>query len=247
MLKNVSTSGQQKLANARVSIIGLGGLGCQLAVCLTRAGINNLQLIDFDTIALHNLHRQILYTNSDISKYKVAIASAKLIAHNPDLNCEIVTAKISENHLYNYNPDIVVDCGDNSSSWQQLHNYCSARQTPLIYARAAQYFGNIAKFDYQTATTACLYCLESDQQSNSTNTNSCAKLGVMATTVITIGSIQADFVIKQLLNNSFGDSTLHLIDFNSSGIAIDKINGITIDKMLIPKQNSCKQCSFKNN
>ena len=114
-LAEVGSAGQEKLGNAKVLIVGMGGLGCPAAQYLVAAGIGTLGLMDFDLINLSNLHRQILYTESDIGKPKVDIARTALQKLNFDVNLIPISERLDENNARSLfkKYDLIIDGSDN--------------------------------------------------------------------------------------------------------------------------------------
>ena len=115
ILKNIGTFGQKKILNSKVLIVGAGGLGCPVADLLTRSGIGEIGIIDYDKVSLSNIHRQTLYTTKDVNKYKVNVVKKRLNLINKDIKINTYNKKASEKNLNNlikkYN--IIVDGSDN--------------------------------------------------------------------------------------------------------------------------------------
>jgi molybdopterin/thiamine biosynthesis adenylyltransferase len=115
LLKNIGVAGQKKISNTKVLIIGVGGLGCPLAMYLANMGIGNIGLIDHDKIELSNLNRQILYTSKDLGKYKVIQAKKFLGLINKKIKVNILKKKFDEKNANNIitKYQIICDCTDN--------------------------------------------------------------------------------------------------------------------------------------
>ena len=115
VLKNIGTLGQKKIIQSKVLIIGMGGLGCPVAEFLTRAGVGSLGIVDYDKVTLSNIHRQSLYNNNDLNKFKVSIAEKKLKKINPKIKVTYHKVKLNKNNIniiaknYNY----IIDGSDN--------------------------------------------------------------------------------------------------------------------------------------
>ena len=135
LMDDIGEAGQQKLSNARVLIVGLGGLGCPVALYLAAAGIGELGLCDPDTVELSNLQRQILYTEADCEQLKVSCAKRELSALNPNLQINSYADKVSVEILSN-NYDIVVDCTDNLAARQLINQHCVAKRKAFVSASA---------------------------------------------------------------------------------------------------------------
>ena len=102
ILKNVGPSGQRKILNSKVLVIGLGGLGCPVVDQLCRAGVGTIGIVDFDKVSLSNLHRQSLYNSKDLKKFKVDIVKRKKKLINPKIKIKKFKKKISESNASNF-------------------------------------------------------------------------------------------------------------------------------------------------
>ena len=190
---------QQQLQNAKVLIVGAGGLGCPAAQYLVATGIGTIGIADFDTVSTSNLHRQVLYTPEETGFKKVAIACKKLQQQNPGITLIPLDVKItSENVMEIIMPyDIVLDCTDNFDTKYLLNDACVLTGKPLVYGAIYQYEGQVAVWN-----------LLNDDGSSSPNYRDlfpsvnpdqvpgCAEGGVLPTLAGIIGCIQANEVIK---------------------------------------------------
>lgn len=122
ILKSVDFDGQEKLKASKMLIVGLGGLGCAASQYLAAAGVGNLTLLDFDTVSLSNLQRQVLHCDARLNMPKVESAKIALEQINPHINIETINAKLDEEKLAEIIPhfDIVLDCTDNVEIRNQL-------------------------------------------------------------------------------------------------------------------------------
>ncbi|MDH2925342.1 [molybdopterin synthase] sulfurylase [Nicoletella semolina] len=230
MLKSVDFDGQEKLKASRVLIVGLGGLGCACSQYLASTGVGNLTLVDFDTISLSNLQRQILYTDEDIGQPKVDIAKQCLQRLNPNICIEKICAKLTSEQWQRLIPkfDVIVDCTDNVDIRNILNLQCFSHKRPLISGSAIRFEGQISVFTYQK-DESCYQCLS---QLFGESVLSCVESGVIAPIVGVIGSLQALETIKVLLQ----------IGKTLSGklLIIDGLN-FSVREFLLPKQN-CSVC-----
>lgn len=192
---------QEKLQNAKVLIVGAGGLGCPSAQYLAAAGIGTLAIADDDTVSIGNLHRQILYTPAEVGKKKVLIATEKLQQQNPQINIIAIQARIdSDNALHilkNY--DIILDGTDNFETRYLLNDACVLLNKPLVYGAIYQYEGQVAVWN-----------LKNEDGSFTPNYRdvfpdvdaaiipNCAEGGVIPTLAGIIGCMQANEVIKYI-------------------------------------------------
>ena len=115
ILKNIGTIGQKKILNSKVLIVGAGGLGCPVADLLTRSGVGEIGVIDYDKVSLSNIHRQTLYTTKDVNKYKVDVVKKKLNSINKEVKVNIYNQKANKKNLKNIikKYDVIVDGSDN--------------------------------------------------------------------------------------------------------------------------------------
>ena len=118
IIKDIGISGQKKIKNSKVLIVGLGGLGCPVAEYLSRTGVGTIGLIDHDKIDLSNIHRQSMFTTKDVGKFKVKVVGDRVKKINPNIKIESYKKKINQSNVENLirNFDIVVDGTDNFTS-----------------------------------------------------------------------------------------------------------------------------------
>ena len=196
MLPAIGIEGQERLLDARVLIIGLGGLGSPTAMYLAAAGVGTLVLADFDRVDLTNLQRQIVHTTERIGQLKVASAREALSALNPETRVETHDRQLDEASLGELveQADIVLDGTDNFSTRFAVNKACHAHQTPLVSAAAIRMEGQVSVFSGRPGTP-CYHCLYPDEGEMD---ETCSANGVLAPLVGIIGSIQATEAIKLL-------------------------------------------------
>ncbi len=201
VLRGFDFAGQEQLAASRVLIVGLGGLGCAAAPYLASAGVGHLTLLDFDTVSLSNLQRQILHRDATIGQPKVASACAQLAAINPHCNLEICDMQADDAGLSALiaRHDAVADCTDNVTTREQLNRLCFTHKVPLISGAAIRMEGQLSVFTWQPGEP-CYRCISRlfGEQSLS-----CVEAGVMAPLVGVIGAMQAMETVKVL--TAFGE------------------------------------------
>src|SRR5438552_9984396 len=167
-LPEVGIEGQEKLQNARVLIIGAGGLGSPAALYLLAAGIGNLGLVDFDTVDLSNLQRQILYNESSVGKSKISEAKNKLQSLNSNANLilheERLTSANALQILKNY--DLVLDGSDNFPTRYLVNDACVLSGIPYIYGSIYRFSGQVSVFAVKDGP--CYRCLYSEQSDTDT-------------------------------------------------------------------------------
>nr|WP_097094420.1 molybdopterin-synthase adenylyltransferase MoeB [Pantoea floridensis] len=196
VLRGFDFDGQEKLKAARVLVVGLGGLGCAAAPYLASAGVGHLTLLDFDTVSLSNLQRQILHSDAKIGVAKVASAQQQLAAINPHCQLEAIDAQLDDAQLSALiaRHDAVVDCTDNVTTREQINRLCFQHKVPLISGAAIRMEGQLSVFTWQPGEPCyrCISRLFGDQ------VLSCVEAGVMAPLVGIVGAMQAMETLKVL-------------------------------------------------
>lgn len=196
LMDDIGETGQQTLINARVLIVGLGGLGCPVALYLAAAGIGELSLCDPDIVEISNLQRQILYREADCGELKVNCAKRELCALNPDLQISSHAVEVNDKLLLD-NYDIVVDCTDNLAARQLINKHCFAQKKAFVSASALGWEGQLVAFDFAHNPNLCLNCII-DKDSPEPLLN-CSNSGVVGPVLGAMGSLQATTVIRMLL------------------------------------------------
>ncbi len=198
MLPQVDIEGQQKLLNARILIIGLGGLGSPAAMYLAAAGIGRLVLNDFDTVDLSNLQRQIAHDSDNLGLNKVESARLTLLRMNPEIQIEVISHKLEEEELENEigGSDVVLDCTDNFSTRFAVNRACVRTKTPLVSGAVIRFEGQITVFTPGYDDSPCYNCLYPDQGELE---ETCVRNGVIAPLPGIIGSMQALEAIKLII------------------------------------------------
>ena len=195
LMDDIGEAGQQKLSQARVLIVGLGGLGCPVALYLAAAGVGHLSLCDPDVVELSNLQRQILYRESDCDRYKVECAERELKALNPPISVTGYAVEITDKLIGNQ--DIVVDCTDNLAARQLINSACYKNKIGFVSASALGWEGQLMAFDFAASDSLCLNCII-DKHSPEPMQN-CSNSGVVGPVLGAMGSLQATTVIRMLL------------------------------------------------
>ena len=149
LLKDFGLMGQQKLFNAKVLVIGAGGLGCPVLQYLAAAGIGTLGIVDHDVVELSNLHRQILYTVADVGLSKAACAAERLKKFNPDITIISYPVQLSnQNAISILNEfDIIIDGSDNFPTRYMINDACALLNKPLIYGALSESEGQVSVFN----------------------------------------------------------------------------------------------------
>jgi adenylyltransferase/sulfurtransferase len=196
MLPSVGIEGQERLLDARVLIVGLGGLGSPAAMYLAAAGVGTLVLADFDQVDLTNLQRQIVHTSERIGELKVESARITLEALNPECRVETISRRLEETELNQQiaKVDLVLDGTDNFATRFAINKACYETTTPLVSGAAIRMEGQISVFSGEPGGP-CYHCLYPDEGEMD---ETCSANGVLAPLVGVIGSLQAVEAIKQL-------------------------------------------------
>lgn len=200
LLKEFGESGQEKLHQAKVLVIGAGGLACPALQYLAAAGIGHLGILDFDVVEESNLHRQILYNSDDIGKPKAEIAAKKIKALNPDVQTEVFNLKINNSNALSIiqSFDVIIDGSDNFSTRYLVNDACVILNKPLVYGAVLRFEGQLAVFNVEDQETHVkTNYRDLFPEINSSNTHlSCKDVGVLGVMPGLIGTMQATEAIK---------------------------------------------------
>ena len=234
LLKNIGVAGQKKISNTKVLIIGVGGLGCPLAMYLANMGIGHIGLIDHDKIELSNLNRQILYTSKDLSKYKVIQAKKFLGLINKKIKVNILKKKIDEKNANNIikKYQIICDCTDNFSTRYLINKICSKNKKILISAAINKFEAQVFNFNF-LKNIPCYRCFMPELPSAD---NMCDSEGILPSVAGIAASIQANEVIKSILFKK-NDLVGKLISFNTLDLNFRKIK--------LSKNSKCQTCGIR--
>ena len=233
MMPDFDYAGQQALLDAKVLIIGLGGLGSPVALYLAAAGVGELWLADFDRVDESNLQRQIAHTMGDVGRSKVISTADSIRALNPQIRVECIDEKLTGQLLDEAikRVDIVVDASDNFATRFDINRACVAAQKPIVSGAAIRSEGQVIVFDSRDPNSACYECLYKQGDDSQLN---CSDSGVLGPLVGVIGSIQALEVIK--LISGFGDGLV-------SQLMIFDAKVMEWRKLAVPKRPDCPVCS----
>ncbi|MGD9895025.1 MAG: molybdopterin-synthase adenylyltransferase MoeB [Dehalococcoidia bacterium] len=198
IMPQVGPSGQRKLMNAKVLIIGAGGLGSPNAVYLALAGVGTLGIVDFDVVDLSNLQRQILHQTDDIGKPKVQSAKESLAAYNPDVNVVVHEAPLTSDNAMEIisQYDIIVNGADNFATRYLVNDASYLAGKTLVDGSILLFDGQATVFEPGKGCYRCLF----PEPPPPGMVPSCAEAGVLGALCATIGSIQATEVLKKILN-----------------------------------------------
>ncbi len=193
-VKAIGLEGQEALKQARVLIIGAGGLGCAASQYLAVTGVGELTLVDFDTVELSNLQRQVLHQDADIGRAKVRSAKDSLRQANPHIRINAVHGLLSDDSLAERigRHDVILDCTDNPGVRRQLNRLCFQLRKPLVSAAAIRMEGLITVFDYQDRAP-CYQCFS---ELFGEPRLTCVESGILAPVIGVMGSLQAVETVK---------------------------------------------------
>lgn len=197
ILPEVGELGQQKLQNARVLVIGAGGLGCPVLQNLVMAGVGHIGIVDGDVVDESNLHRQSLYTISDVGKSKVVVAKRVLQALNPEVDIVVFPEFFDSNTVAMVEKyQIIVDCTDAIGVRYLINDVAVAKRIPVVYASIHKFQGQVSVFNYQNGPSySCLF----PGKEEGITIPSCEMSGVLGVVPQTLGSFQATEVLKIIL------------------------------------------------
>ncbi len=232
LLQDVGVEGQEKLLEAKVLIVGAGGLGCPAALYLAAAGVGTIGIVDNDVVEISNLQRQIAHFTDDIGRSKVESARAKMLEINPELDIRAYNLCLNAANIRGIisKYDFVIDGTDNFPTKFLVNDACVMENISLSH-------GGILRFDGQTTTivpneSACYRCsFRTPPPPNAVPT--CSQAGVLGAVAGMLGTIQATEALKfitgvgTLLTNT-------LLSFNAKTMAFRKVN--------LRKQADCPVC-----
>ena len=201
ILKNIGALGQKRIIQSKVLIIGMGGLGCPVAEFLTRAGVGSLGIVDFDVVDLSNIHRQSLYDTDDLKKSKVVAARKKLKKINSDTKINCYKIRLNKNNYKNIikKYDYIVDGSDNFKTKFLINDFCKLSKKFLVSGAISKFDGHIFTFDFKNKKTPCIRSFFQEKKISDDILN-CEYDGILGTVAGIIGTIQANEVLKKILN-----------------------------------------------
>ena len=231
ILKDIGALGQKRIIQSKVLIIGMGGLGCPVAEFLTRAGVGTLGIVDYDNVDLSNIHRQSLYNVSDIKKSKVLIAKKKLKKINSKTNIICHNIRINKKNLTKIikKYDYVVDGSDNFETKFLINDFSKKFKKYLVTGAISKFDGHIFTFDFKNKKTPCIRSFFQERKVSDDILN-CEYEGVLGTVAGIIGTIQANEILKKILNigkNLNGNILiLDLLNLNFRKVKLKKIKDV---------------------
>jgi bacteriocin biosynthesis cyclodehydratase domain-containing protein len=231
MLEEIGFTGMEKLRNAKVCVVGVGGIGNPIVTQLTAMGIAKLKIVDRDVVEISNLHRQHLYSEKDIGKVKVEVAAERLRALNPAVEIEpaplSVTKYTAENIIAGF--DIVIDALDSIDARYALNDACIKFNIPFIYGGALGMMGSICTI--LPNKSACLRCVFPALSEDDMPT--CSTEGVHPSLLYLVAGIQVSEAVKIIMGRQPTlENKLLYIDLNE----------LSFDKIQVFRQKECPSC-----
>lgn len=203
MLPEVGMPGQEKIKQARVLVVGAGGLGCPVLLYLAGAGVGTIGIVDFDKVELHNIHRQILYGVDDIGQPKAVMAAEKLRQHNPHVQCVVHKTVLNDENadtlIADY--DLVIDGSDNFYTRYLVNDTCVKHHKPLVYGSIFKFEGQVCVFNHEGSKN--LRDLYPDPP-NPEDVPNCSEVGVIGVLPGVIGTLMATHALRVIIG--LGDS-----------------------------------------
>jgi len=234
LLPEVGAVGQDKLAHARVALIGAGGLGSPSALYLAAAGVGTLTLIDDDVVDKSNLQRQVLHTDARIGTPKTESARITLTALNPRLRVQAHKERLRAANVEALirDHDVIIDGADNFPTRYLLSAACLRLKIPLVYGAVHRFTGQVSVFDARDAASPCYRCLFPEPPAAADAPN-CAEAGVLGVLPGVIGLLQATEAIKLLLG--IGKPLVGRV------LCFDAL-GATFRELRLPRDPNCPGC-----
>lgn len=195
---------QLRLQSKRIAIIGSGGLGSSLAFALGASGIGEIHMIDFDTVSLHNIHRQIAFKMGDEGKFKAEVASALIEERCPHVKAIAHVCRFEEFIEKNIDVDLLIDATDNLPSRGSINTYAKSKGLPWVYGSVEAFNGQVCFFD--EASFSELFKITQKTPA-----------GIAAPIVMHIASLQANLALRYLAGLSVKKDKLYYLFFNDEG------------------------------
>ena len=212
ILKKVGLAGQKKIFSANVLVIGLGGLGCPLLTYIASSGVGRIGIVDFDKVEISNLNRQTLFNPSDIGKFKVNQAKKAINKINKKINVIPFKKKLTSKNIKKIfsSFDIICDGTDNYNTRYLINDFCLKNKKILISSAISKFDGQLMKFNFKKKGP-CYRCFIPSLPDYE---NNCETEGIFSPVAGIMGSLQANEVLKCILNSK-NDLTNHVLIFDS--------------------------------
>ena len=231
ILKKIGVVGQKKLLESSVLIVGAGGLGSPIAIYLSALGIGKIGIVDKGNVEISNLGRQIIFETNDIKKNKSSAAISKLKKINPDIQLKSFNKNLTRVNINQIakNFNLIVDGSDNFRTRFLINDYCLKNKKILVSGAISKFDGQVYTFNFSKKKSPCLRCFIPKMPSNP-DVDNCEYEGVLGPLAGIIGSIQANEVVKEILE--IGDRLCGYI------LIIDALK-LTFRKVKLNKRSDC--------
>jgi molybdopterin-synthase adenylyltransferase len=231
ILKKIGVKGQKKIIESNVLIVGIGGLGCPLINYLAASGVGNIGIVDFDKIEISNLNRQILFHKNDVGKFKVDQAKKYINKLDKKIKVTSFKTKLTSKNIKKIFKkfDVICDGSDNFKTRYLINDFCKNNNKILISAAISKFDGHLFKFNFKRKGP-CYRCFMPEIPDIE---NNCQTEGIFSPVAGIMGSLQANEVLKSILNLK-DDLTGKLIIFNSLQTRFRKLT-LTVNKKCINK------------
>ena len=231
ILKKIGIKGQKKIFSSNVLVIGMGGLGCPLVTYLASSGVGKIGIVDFDKVEISNLNRQILFGVSDIGKFKVDQVKKKISNLNDKIKIIPFKQKLTIKNIKKIfkNFDIICDGTDNFKTRYLINDYCFKNKKILISAAISKFDGHLFKFNFKKKGP-CYRCFMPEIPDV---INNCQTEGIFSPVAGIMGSLQANEVLKSILDTK-NDLTNQLLIFDGLKTQFRKIK-ISINQKCVNK------------
>lgn len=198
-LPQIQEDGQRKILDAKVLLVGLGGLGSPVALYLAAAGVGTLGLIDDDVVDASNLQRQVLYREKDVGLKKVDVAKDEILQINSKIQIKTFDQRLQAQNAFDIikDYDVIVNGCDNFATRYLVNDACFLQKKCLVDGSIHQFTGQVSVYNFQNQDQSCYRCLFPNPPKDAQN---CAEAGVLGVLPGTIGMIQATETLKLILN-----------------------------------------------
>ncbi len=203
---------QKRLTEKKIAIIGSGGLGSTLAIALGSSGIGEIHLVDFDTVSLHNIHRQIAFTLKDERRSKSKVTAELIRSKNPFVSVTAFEMDFAEFSKLDNRYDLILDATDNLPVRSEIDAYAKSKKTPWIYGSVEEFNGQVCFFEEAGFQVFSI----SDHKPG----------GITAPIVMHIGSLQATLALRYLAGLPVAKDKLYYLYFNDEGELITQKFGM---------------------
>jgi molybdopterin/thiamine biosynthesis adenylyltransferase len=207
---------QNSLKGKKIVIIGAGGLGSSLALALGTSGIGYIDMVDFDKVSLHNIHRQIAFTLKDEGKYKAKVVANLIRSKNPFVSARAIVATFEEFSALENRYDLIIDATDNLQTRVQIDNFARSQNTPWIYGSVEAWHGYVCFFEKSSF--------------GAFNVSDHKPAGIAAPIVMHIASLQANLALRYLSGLPVAKDKLYYLYFDGNGELVTQKFGLPQDK-----------------